>query len=76
MDHELNHLNLNHLTLERQIQHIWAKHQDVNIRVVYWVTRVVCVGVIDIMKQEFSQASLSLIVGLQLKFPIEQFMNA
>jgi hypothetical protein len=50
MDHELNHLNLNHLTLERQIQHIWAKHQDVNIRVVYWVTRVVCVGVVDIMK--------------------------
>ncbi len=63
-DHELNHLNLNCLYFECQTQHIWAKHQDVNIRVVYWVTRVVCVGVVDIMKQEFSQASLSLVVGL------------
>jgi hypothetical protein len=64
MDHELNHPNLNCLYFECQTQHIWAKHQDVNIRVVYWVTRVVCVGVVDIMKQEFSQASLSLVVGL------------
>jgi hypothetical protein len=64
MDNELNHLNLNHLYFERQTQHIWAKLQDVNIRVVYWVTSVVCVGVVDIMKQEFSQASLSLVVGL------------
>jgi hypothetical protein len=50
MDHELNHLNLNHLAFECQTQHIWGKHQDVNIRVDYWVTRVVCVGVVDIMK--------------------------
>jgi hypothetical protein len=64
MDHEFNDLNLNHLVFECQIQHIWAKHQDMIIRVVYWVTRVVCVGVVDIMKQEFSQASLSLVIGL------------
>ncbi len=41
-----------------------AKHQDVNITVVYWVAMVASVGVVDIMKQEFSQASLSLVVGL------------